>query len=123
MEPCTECRNSKQCSPAKHHFDECVERVTSAESEGGAKEDCVEECTSPLDLLLHALLGSLLTRRHSLPPRPLCHPVRRSQALVRPQINQASLHDGAVSPFDSGQNQWLLRIQLKRFLAAPAWLL
>jgi ubiquinol-cytochrome c reductase subunit 6 len=43
MEPRIECRNSKQCSPAKHHFDECVERVTSAESEGGAKEDCVEE--------------------------------------------------------------------------------
>ncbi|KAK4127220.1 Non-heme 11 kDa protein of cytochrome bc1 complex [Parathielavia appendiculata] len=38
-----ECRNSKQCAPAKHHFDECVERVTNAEAEGGAKEDCVEE--------------------------------------------------------------------------------
>jgi hypothetical protein len=50
MEPCTECRNSKQCSPAKHHFDECVERVTNAEAEGGAKEDCVEEC------MLHPLL-------------------------------------------------------------------
>ncbi|KAK4665946.1 Cytochrome b-c1 complex subunit 6, mitochondrial [Podospora pseudopauciseta] len=40
----TECRNSKECAPAKHHFDECVERVTAAQSEeGGAKEDCVEE--------------------------------------------------------------------------------
>ncbi|KAK4241765.1 ubiquinol-cytochrome C reductase hinge protein-domain-containing protein [Achaetomium macrosporum] len=39
-----ECRNSKQCAPAKHHFDECVERVTNAQAtEGGAKEDCVEE--------------------------------------------------------------------------------
>ncbi|KAK6854401.1 ubiquinol-cytochrome C reductase hinge protein-domain-containing protein [Apiospora arundinis] len=39
-----ECKNSKQCSPAKHHFDECVERVTKQEEEdGGAKEDCVEE--------------------------------------------------------------------------------
>ncbi|KAK4457829.1 ubiquinol-cytochrome C reductase hinge protein-domain-containing protein [Cladorrhinum samala] len=37
-----ECRNSKQCAPAKHHFDECVERVTGA-AEGAAKEDCVEE--------------------------------------------------------------------------------
>ncbi|KAI1078054.1 Non-heme 11 kDa protein of cytochrome bc1 complex [Whalleya microplaca] len=38
------CKESKQCAPAKHHFDECVERVTSAEdSEEGAKEDCVEE--------------------------------------------------------------------------------
>ncbi|KAK7398663.1 Cytochrome b-c1 complex subunit 6, mitochondrial [Neonectria punicea] len=38
-----ECKNSAQCHPAKHHFDECVERVQQQESEGGAKEDCVEE--------------------------------------------------------------------------------
>ncbi|XXG95920.1 ubiquinol--cytochrome-c reductase subunit 6 [Hypoxylon texense] len=38
-----ECKNSKQCAPAKHHFDECVERVTSASDDGEAKEDCVEE--------------------------------------------------------------------------------
>ncbi|KAF5009406.1 hypothetical protein FDECE_4373 [Fusarium decemcellulare] len=39
-----ECRNSAQCAPAKHHFDECVERVQQQEeNEGGAKEDCVEE--------------------------------------------------------------------------------
>lgn len=43
----TECKESKQCAPAKHHYDECVERVTSQEEkEGGAKEDCVEECKS-----------------------------------------------------------------------------
>jgi len=41
----TECKNSSQCAPAKHHFDECVERVQQQESEGEAKEDCVEECT------------------------------------------------------------------------------
>lgn len=40
----TECANSKQCAPAKHHYDECVERVTKQQDEGGAKEDCVEEC-------------------------------------------------------------------------------
>jgi ubiquinol-cytochrome c reductase subunit 6 len=39
-----ECRNSAQCAPAKHHYDHCVERVQQQESEGGAKEDCVEEC-------------------------------------------------------------------------------
>ncbi|GJC89709.1 cytochrome b-c1 complex subunit 6 [Colletotrichum liriopes] len=34
----------KACAPAKHHYDECVERVTAAaDSEEGAKEDCVEE--------------------------------------------------------------------------------
>ncbi|KAI1811202.1 ubiquinol-cytochrome C reductase hinge protein-domain-containing protein [Poronia punctata] len=38
-----ECKNSKQCAPAKHHFDECVERVTNASDDEGAKEDCVEE--------------------------------------------------------------------------------
>ncbi|KAI1192958.1 ubiquinol-cytochrome C reductase hinge protein-domain-containing protein [Nemania serpens] len=39
-----ECRNSKQCAPAKHHFDECVERVTNAsDDDEGEKEDCVEE--------------------------------------------------------------------------------
>ncbi|KAH6900747.1 ubiquionol cytochrome C reductase hinge protein [Thelonectria olida] len=38
-----ECRNSAQCHSVKHHFDECVERVQQQESEGGAKEDCVEE--------------------------------------------------------------------------------
>lgn len=37
-----ECKNSKVCSPAKHHYDECVERVTSAK-EGSQNEDCVEE--------------------------------------------------------------------------------
>ncbi|KAL1842912.1 hypothetical protein VTJ49DRAFT_3700 [Mycothermus thermophilus] len=38
-----ECKNSKECAPAKHHFDECVERVTNAQENGGTKEDCVEE--------------------------------------------------------------------------------
>ncbi|KAI2628806.1 Non-heme 11 kDa protein of cytochrome bc1 complex [Hypoxylon sp. NC1633] len=38
-----ECKNSKQCAPAKHHFDECVERVTNASDDSEAPEDCVEE--------------------------------------------------------------------------------
>ncbi|KAI0505512.1 ubiquinol-cytochrome C reductase hinge protein-domain-containing protein [Xylaria bambusicola] len=42
-----ECRNSKQCAPAKHHFDECVERVTNASDDDGESEDCVEECEYP----------------------------------------------------------------------------
>jgi len=42
------CKESKQCAPAKHHFDECVERVQAAQdTEEGTKEDCVEECTFP----------------------------------------------------------------------------
>merc|ERR1712169_151348 len=45
-----DCAKSAQCSGYKHHYDECVERVTSAEENPdhkGPKEDCVEECTSP----------------------------------------------------------------------------
>ncbi|KAH8668131.1 ubiquinol-cytochrome C reductase hinge protein-domain-containing protein [Tricladium varicosporioides] len=41
-----ECKESKQCSPAKHHFDDCVERVTGASDSDDKKaphEDCVEE--------------------------------------------------------------------------------
>ncbi|KAF2798482.1 Non-heme 11 kDa protein of cytochrome bc1 complex [Melanomma pulvis-pyrius CBS 109.77] len=39
-----ECRNSQGCAQPKHHFDECQERVTGQiESDGKAKEDCVEE--------------------------------------------------------------------------------
>ncbi|KAI9837881.1 MAG: ubiquinol--cytochrome-c reductase subunit 6 [Thelocarpon superellum] len=42
-----ECAESKGCAPYKHHFDECVERVTehsqSEEAHKGPKEDCVEE--------------------------------------------------------------------------------
>ncbi|KAF2690210.1 hypothetical protein K458DRAFT_439273 [Lentithecium fluviatile CBS 122367] len=39
-----ECAESKECHPAKHHYDECVERVTGQiDNDGKAKEDCVEE--------------------------------------------------------------------------------
>ncbi|KAE9370391.1 Non-heme 11 kDa protein of cytochrome bc1 complex [Stipitochalara longipes BDJ] len=43
-----ECKESKACSPAKHHFDECVERVTGADhgkpvDKKHPDEDCVEE--------------------------------------------------------------------------------
>ncbi|PYH45302.1 cytochrome b-c1 complex subunit 6 family protein [Aspergillus saccharolyticus JOP 1030-1] len=44
--PITECANSAQCAPYKHHFDECIERVTKQEEDEdykGPKEDCVEE--------------------------------------------------------------------------------
>ena len=43
-----ECARSAQCAPFKHHYDDCVERVTAAEEDSerkGPKEDCVEECT------------------------------------------------------------------------------
>lgn len=41
----TECANSSECAPYKHHYDHCVERVTKQQEENGkANEDCVEEC-------------------------------------------------------------------------------
>ncbi|KAI8935392.1 hypothetical protein NX059_007974 [Plenodomus lindquistii] len=39
-----ECAESKECHAPKHHYDECVERVTGQiENDGKASEDCVEE--------------------------------------------------------------------------------
>ncbi|CAO2655812.1 Nn.00g046150.m01.CDS01 [Neocucurbitaria sp. VM-36] len=39
-----ECAESKECHGPKHHYDECVERVTGQiENDGKASEDCVEE--------------------------------------------------------------------------------
>lgn len=46
----TECARSAQCIGYKHHYQECVERVTAQhedESYKGPKEDCVEECKRP----------------------------------------------------------------------------
>ncbi|MCJ1365482.1 hypothetical protein MMC16_004604 [Acarospora aff. strigata] len=42
-----ECAKSAQCAPLKHHYDECVERVTEQNDNPdhkGPKESCVEEC-------------------------------------------------------------------------------
>ncbi|KAF1936972.1 Non-heme 11 kDa protein of cytochrome bc1 complex [Clathrospora elynae] len=39
-----ECADSSECHGPKHHYDECAQRVTGQiESDGKAKEDCVEE--------------------------------------------------------------------------------
>jgi len=41
-----ECKESAACAPFKHHFEECVERVTGAGESSDKKhpgEDCVEE--------------------------------------------------------------------------------
>ncbi|KAH8158626.1 hypothetical protein CIB48_g9626 [Xylaria polymorpha] len=65
-----ECRNSKQCAPAKHHFDECVERVTNASDDSGEQEDCVEEFRSTVELIRFV--------SRSLPPRSLRHPMCRA---------------------------------------------
>lgn len=35
------CQDSKECAPAKHHFEECTNRVN--EGKGFKGEDCMEE--------------------------------------------------------------------------------
>ncbi|KAL2059370.1 hypothetical protein ABVK25_000663 [Lepraria finkii] len=44
-----DCAKSAQCAPAKHHYEDCAERVTKQHENPdhkGPKEDCVEECES-----------------------------------------------------------------------------
>jgi hypothetical protein len=71
----TECAESKECHPAKHHYDECVERVTGQiENDGKASEDCVEECKLHNNLHTSKTANSfqssisLTARLNALPP-------------------------------------------------------
>ncbi|KAJ8114882.1 hypothetical protein OPT61_g3334 [Boeremia exigua] len=90
-----ECRNSKECHGPKHHYDECVERVTGQiDNDGKASEDCVEECMSPRYVQHHA--EGLI--RTSLPPRSLRDSVRRSQALRSAQVNSPTLRSPRPLP-------------------------
>lgn len=55
----TECARSAQCIGYKHHYEECVERVTAQhedENYKGPKEDCVEECELTVTLCEFGLL-------------------------------------------------------------------
>lgn len=73
----TECKESKTCAPSKHHFDECVERVTGADEgkevdKKHPNEDCVEECELLLAPPYHRFLYRACSNvTCSLPPRPL----------------------------------------------------
>jgi hypothetical protein len=79
----TECAESKECHGPKHHYDECVERVTGQiENDGKASEDCVEECTS-LDCSRAVTTADI----PSLPSCPLRDPMRCPQALRSAQVN------------------------------------
>lgn len=101
LRECAECKESKACAPAKHHFEDCAARVTAADEgkpvdKKHPNEDCVEECkyrtitadfdppctTFPLpqDHIADCLLAC------SLPSRSLCEPMRRPKAVVCPQI-------------------------------------
>jgi len=83
----TECMKTKECSPLKHHYDECAERVQRQEEEQGkAQEDCVEECEYHQASLrnLEARLRSevhtelLLMALSRLPHDALRRPMRRA---------------------------------------------
>lgn len=81
---CIDCKNSAQCAPAKHHYDECVERVTQQESEeGGAKEDCVEECTCSTPM---AARGSFIEsiEHAAVSPRPIADIFQSSTSFTAP---------------------------------------
>ena len=104
-----ECANSAHCAPAKHHYDECVERVTQQQEDEdykGPKEDCVEECeySQSLPEFRSSATQPGLPLRHilikidSLPPRPLRDPVRRPQAVAHPEINESISSTGLIPP-------------------------
>ncbi|CAD6575842.1 MAG: ubiquinol--cytochrome-c reductase subunit 6 [Alectoria sarmentosa] len=68
------CAKSAQCAPAKHHYDECAERVTKQHENPdhkGPKEDCVEECEFDGNIWLR--LGYILTKREFYPVFHLQH--------------------------------------------------
>lgn len=92
----TECAESKQCHGPKHHYDECVERVTGQiDNDGKASEDCVEECKQQARYLPFYMLTSC-----SLPPRPLCDTMCGAQALRSAQVNASTPlgYDCRISP-------------------------
>ena len=57
----TECENSKKCSAAKHHFDDCQTRVT--EGKGFKDENCVEEFCESWSTLRHGVETRRVRRR------------------------------------------------------------
>lgn len=102
----TDCANSKTCAPFKHHFDECVERVTRAQEDGdssGPHEDCVEECKhATTNCSLRYVINELfivlednsfadIISLYSLPPPALRHPMCCPQALEELAVNRQSL--------------------------------
>ena len=67
-----ECKESKGCAPVKHHFDECVERVTGASHDGPAdkkhpNEDCVEECEFVLEIVNPCIVMLIMFKSFTLP--------------------------------------------------------
>ena len=86
---------TKACAPAKHHYDECAERVTEQhEQHGKAHEDCVEECKSnPLPLPFRRHDYFILTVSTSFPPHALRHQLRRAQAFQAAAVNDTTYRE------------------------------
>ena len=89
----TECSRSAACSGYKHHYQECVERVTAQHENPehkGPKEDCVEECErSSTPILKHLCYhADIIT---SLPPTALRHRLRCSEALQVTQVEPSKV--------------------------------
>jgi hypothetical protein len=88
----TECAESKECHAPKHHYDECVERVTGQiENDGKASEDCVEECRLSC---IHSIRSIADKDQSSI----LRYPMRRAQALRSAQVNVATTSHRPTHP-------------------------
>jgi ubiquinol-cytochrome c reductase subunit 6 len=99
---CTECARSAQCAPYKHHYEECVERVTAMHEDPdykGPKEDCVEECMLRPLFLSSATASDMRADllRLSLPPPTLRNRLRRTQAVQIPQVKCQTQRDGRAA--------------------------
>lgn len=89
---------SKQCSADKHHYDECVERVTKAqESDEPSKENCVEECrSSPIRTAINmAMIADPMDLQFSTSL------IAQAHALLRSSLS--SLNDPPIFTFDPTQ--------------------
>lgn len=124
-----ECAKSAQCAPLKHHYDECVERVTEQHEDPdhkGPKENCVEECelclllspdcaTVPCWTLSLFLACVYLVRTSkltdgvsvsSLPPISLRDAVCGSETVPSPQVGGAPLLPSLVHMGEGWNRDW-----------------
>lgn len=102
---CIECAKSAQCAPLKHHYDECVERVTEQHDNPdhkGPKESCVEECelTHPSPFSIHAdtVLWSGLLPAGCACPRRITNDDREADWLCVPSLPSIALRDAVCCP-------------------------
>lgn len=110
-----ECTESKECHAPKHHYDECVERVTGQiEKDGQASEDCVEECTpSPVS----ACAAPSNTRQSSTSPTA---PPNAPPPSSSPSSSRRARHPPAPT---TPASQWqLATLQSRRVDNDTSWM-